>query len=45
VGKDEAFDKEMALGVGVVFQLLDVGGNPQEHEIYFDKFFTSHKFV
>ena len=34
VGKDEAFDKEMGLGAGVVLQLLDVVKNPQEHEIY-----------
>jgi len=45
VGKDEAFDKEMRLGAGVVLQLLDVVENPQEHEIYFDNFFTSHKLM
>jgi len=45
VGKDEAFDKEMGLGAGVVFQLLDVVENPQEHEIYFDNFFTSRKLM
>ena len=45
VGKDEAFDKEMGLGAGVVLQLLDVVENPQEHEIYFDNFFTSHKLM
>jgi len=45
VGKDEAFDKEMGLGVGVVLQLLDVVENPQEHEIYFDNFCTSHKLM
>jgi len=45
VGKDKAFDKEMGLGVGVVLQLLDVLENPQEHEIYFDNFFTSYKLM
>jgi len=45
VGKDKAFDKEKGLGAGVVLQLVDVVENPQEHEIYFDIFFTSHKLM
>jgi len=45
VGKDEAKDKEMGLGAGVVLQLLNVVENPQEHEIYFYNFFTCHKLM
>ena len=35
----------MGLGAGVVLQLLGVVENPQEHEIYFDNFFTSLKLM
>ena len=45
VGKDEAFDKERGLGAGVVLKLLNVVNKCQEHEVYFDNFFTSHKLM
>ena len=43
IGKDEAFDKEIGLGAGIVLQLLNVVNDSENHEIYFDNFFTSHK--
>ena len=44
-GRDENFDVDLGLGASVVMSLLRVVSNPQQHAIYFDNFFTSHKLM
>jgi len=44
-GRDENFDSELGLGASVVMSLLRVVPDPQQHAIYFDNFFTSHKLM
>ena len=44
-GRDENFDGYLGLGGTVVMQLLQVVPNPQDHAVYFDNFFTSHKLM
>lgn len=44
-GRDENFDADLGLGASVVMSLLRVVSNPEQHAIYFDNFFTSHKLM
>jgi DNA excision repair protein ERCC-6 len=44
-GRDENYDADLGLGASVVMSLLRVVSNPEQHAIYFDNFFTSHKLM
>jgi len=44
-GRDENFDADIGLGASVVLNLLRIVSDPQQHAIYFDNFFTSHKLM
>jgi len=44
-GRDENIDSDLGLGASVVMSLLRVVPDPQQHAIYFDNFFTSHKLM
>lgn len=45
VGRDKKINCDLGLGASVVLQLLDVVNDPQNHAVYFDNFFTSHKLM
>lgn len=44
-GRDDYNDYELGLGASVVLELLDIVRDPEEHAVYFDNFFTSHKLL
>lgn len=44
-GKSSFLDPNLGLGGSVVAELLSVIPKPEEHEVYFDNFFTSHSLL
>jgi hypothetical protein len=44
-GREESFDSDLGLGASVVMQLLHTVSIPENHAVYFDNFFTSHKLL
>ena len=44
-GKSEFLDPNLGLGGSVVAELVSVIPKPEEHEVYFDNFFTSHSLL
>lgn len=44
-GSSDAYDKNIGLGAGVVLKLLENVKNPQQHQVFFDNFFTSYQLL